>query len=213
MRLGDIVRIEQRPTLQTITRKDRERAITIFANVAPGVSQAEAIDRSLAIAHEVLPDGYRALPSGSSQAFQESFESLLFAFALGLIVAYMVLATQFNAFTHPFTVLLALPFSISGALLALWIARPEHERLQHARPDPADGHRQEELDHARGLHQPDPRAGRRAARGAARGLPDPAAPDPDDLDRHHRGRHARPPSPSARAPSCSGPWPWPWWAA
>ena len=41
---------------------------------------------------------------------------------LGLIVAYMVLATQFNAFTHPFTVLLALPFSVSGALLALWLA-------------------------------------------------------------------------------------------
>ncbi len=41
---------------------------------------------------------------------------------MGLIVAYMVLATQFNAFTHPFTVLLALPFSISGALIALWIS-------------------------------------------------------------------------------------------
>ena len=41
---------------------------------------------------------------------------------LGLIVAYMVLASQFNAFTHPFTVLLALPFSVSGALIALWLA-------------------------------------------------------------------------------------------
>jgi HAE1 family hydrophobic/amphiphilic exporter-1 len=122
VRLGDIVRIEQRPTLQTITRKDRERAITIFANVAPGVSQADAIDRSLAIARKVLPDSYRAIPSGSSQAFSESFQSLGFAFALGLIVAYMVLATQFNAFSHPFTVLLALPFSISGALMALWLA-------------------------------------------------------------------------------------------
>jgi len=36
-------------------------------------------------------------------------------------VAYMVLAAQFNAFTHPFTVLLALPFSVSGALLVLWL--------------------------------------------------------------------------------------------
>src|SRR5512136_3481011 len=41
---------------------------------------------------------------------------------LGLMVAYLVLASQFNAFSHPFTVLLALPFSISGALIALWIA-------------------------------------------------------------------------------------------
>ena len=121
VRLGDVVRIEQRPTLQAITRQDRERAITIFANVAAGASQAEAIDRSLAIAREVLPDDYRAIPSGSSQAFRESFESLLFALVLGLLVAYMVLASQFNAFSHPFTVLLALPFSVSGALLALWL--------------------------------------------------------------------------------------------
>jgi len=121
VRLGDVVRIEQRPTLQAITRQDRERAITIFANVAAGASQAEAIDRSLAIAREGLPDDYRAIPSGSSQAFRESFESLLFALVLGLLVAYMVLASQFNAFSHPFTVLLALPFSVSGALLALWL--------------------------------------------------------------------------------------------
>jgi HAE1 family hydrophobic/amphiphilic exporter-1 len=122
VRLGDFVRIEQKPTLQAITREDRERAITVFANVAQGASQAKALEESVKIAREVLPDGYRAIPSGSSQAFQESFQSLLFAFIMGLVVAYMVLATQFNAFTHPFTVLLALPFSVSGALIALWVS-------------------------------------------------------------------------------------------
>jgi hydrophobe/amphiphile efflux-1 (HAE1) family protein len=121
VRLSDLVKIEQRPTLQAITRKDRERAISIFANVAAGASQSEAISTSLKIASEVLPDGYRATPSGSSQAFQESMSSLFFAFIMGIVVAYMVLAAQFNAFTHPFTVLLALPFSISGALFMLWI--------------------------------------------------------------------------------------------
>ena len=50
VRLGDIVRIEQQPTLQAITRKDRERAITIFANVRRGASQAEALDKALQIA-------------------------------------------------------------------------------------------------------------------------------------------------------------------
>jgi multidrug efflux pump subunit AcrB len=122
VRLGELVRIEQKPTLQAITRQDRERAITVFANVAQGASQAKALEESVRIALEVLPDGYRAIPSGSSQAFQESFASLIFAFAMGLVIAYMVLATQFNAFTHPFTVLLALPFSISGALIALWVS-------------------------------------------------------------------------------------------
>jgi HAE1 family hydrophobic/amphiphilic exporter-1 len=122
VRLGDIVRIDQRPTLQTITRRDRERAITLTANVIPGVSQSRAIDRSMEIARANLPDGYRVVASGSARTFRESFDSLFFAMVLGLIVAYMVLASQFNAFTHPFTVLLALPFSVSGALLALWVA-------------------------------------------------------------------------------------------
>lgn len=119
--LGDLVAIVQQPTLQAITRRDRERAISIFANVATGVSQAKAVARSLAIAREVLPDGYRAVVAGSTKAFNESFQSLWFAFALGLVIAYMVLASQFNSFWHPVTVLLALPFSISGALFALYL--------------------------------------------------------------------------------------------
>jgi HAE1 family hydrophobic/amphiphilic exporter-1 len=122
VRLGDLVRIEEHAELQAITRKDRQRAIGITANVAEGASQADALAASLRFARETLPDGYRAALSGSSQTFQESFDSLLFAFAMGLIVAYMVLATQFNAFTHPITVLLALPFSVSGALIVLWLA-------------------------------------------------------------------------------------------
>jgi HAE1 family hydrophobic/amphiphilic exporter-1 len=121
VRLADLVTIVQQPTLQAITRKDRQRAITIFANVAPGMSQADAIVGARNIAASILPEGYSAVPSGSTQAFQDSFNSLAFAFVLGIVVAYMVLAAQFNAFTHPFTVLLALPFSVSGALLVLWL--------------------------------------------------------------------------------------------
>ena len=122
VRLGDVVTIEQRPTLQAITRRDRERAITITANLAPGMSQGVAIDRSMQIARENMPDGYRVVASGTARTYRESFDSLLFAMMLGLAVAYMVLASQFNAFTHPLTVLLALPFSVSGALIALLLA-------------------------------------------------------------------------------------------
>ena len=122
VRLGDVVSIEQRPTLQQITRRDRERAITITANVAPGVSQAVAIEKSMELAKASMPDGYRVVASGTARTFAEAFDSLFFAMVLGLAVAYMVLASQFNAFTHPFTVLLALPFSVSGALAALYLA-------------------------------------------------------------------------------------------
>ena len=121
VQLKDVVTITEQPTLLTITRRGRERAISLFANIAPGKSQATALEEVARIAKAVLPEDYRAVFSGSTQTFRESFQSLLFALWLGILVAYMVLASQFNSYLHPGTVLLALPFSISGALGALWL--------------------------------------------------------------------------------------------
>ena len=123
VQLKDVVTVTEKPTLLTITRKDRERAISVFANVAPGKSQATALQEAARIAKEVLPPGYRAVFGGSTETFKESFQSLVFALWLGILVSYMVLASQYNSYLHPITVLLALPFSVSGALLALWIGR------------------------------------------------------------------------------------------
>ncbi len=121
--LADVVTSEVKPTLFSITRKNRQRAISIYANPAPGHSQQEALDAVQKITQKVLSAEYQAVFSGGSQAFKESADSLKFALVLGVFVAYMVLATQFNSFIHPVTVLLALPFSITGAFIALWISR------------------------------------------------------------------------------------------
>jgi multidrug efflux pump len=58
---------------------------------------------------------------GASVAFQESMGGLLFAVFLGILVAYMILASQFNSFLDPITVLTILPLSIAGAAFALLI--------------------------------------------------------------------------------------------
>ena len=116
--LSEVVTMEQKPVLLTITRFNRERAISIFANIAAGKSQADAMAFVEKLGSQ-LPTGYHVVLSGSSQAFKESFQSLMVALILGVFVAYMVLGAQFNSFIHPFTVLLALPFSVTGAFLAL----------------------------------------------------------------------------------------------
>lgn len=116
-----LVTTEERPALQAITRRDRERAITVYGNIAPGRSQDEALAKVEELA-EKMPTGYRAVLGGASVAFRESMSSLLFALVLGIIVAYMVLASQFNSFLHPITVLTILPLSIAGAAFALWLA-------------------------------------------------------------------------------------------
>jgi len=123
VQLKDVVKIEAKLKPLTITRRNRERAISIFANVAQGKSQTDALKEVEKIAKGILPEGYRIVFSGSTQTFQESFTGLFIAFWLGILVAYMVLASQFNSYIHPVSVLFALPFSISGAFISLWMGR------------------------------------------------------------------------------------------
>ncbi len=120
--LSSLVVFDEQPALQAITRRDRERAISIYANVAPGHSQAEAL-RVVEGLGKTLPVGYRIVLGGASVAFRESMSSLLFAMFLGIAIAYMILASQFNSFKDPVTIITILPLSIAGAAFALLVTR------------------------------------------------------------------------------------------
>jgi hydrophobe/amphiphile efflux-1 (HAE1) family protein len=119
--LKDLVQFKENTTYQAISRVNRQRAIGVFGNLATGQSQATVLDRARAIAQEVLPDGYGFLLEGSAAGMKESFDSLILALCMGILVAYMILAVQFNSFIQPVSVLIALPFSLTGALLTLWL--------------------------------------------------------------------------------------------
>jgi multidrug efflux pump subunit AcrB len=116
--LSLLVRQEERPTLQAISRVDRERAIRIFGNVPAGKSQTAAIASVEQLARD-LPTGYRIVFGGQSNQLRETVESVLFALVVGIVVAYMVLASQFNSFLHPVTVLTILPLALGGAAFGL----------------------------------------------------------------------------------------------
>jgi multidrug efflux pump subunit AcrB len=120
--LSALVKEEVNPSLMLISRLNRARAIIVYANPSGGHSQQEAMDVAEKIAKKTLPPGYIMKLTGSSQSFKESFQSLIAALLLGILVSYMVLASQFNSFIHPVAVLMALPFSFSGAFAGLWLA-------------------------------------------------------------------------------------------
>ena len=120
--LSTLVVFDEQAALQAITRRDRERAISIYANVAPGHSQSEAL-RLVETMGKTLPVGYRIVLGGSSVAFRESMSSLLFAMFLGILIAYMILASQFNSYKDPVTIITILPLSIAGAAIALLFAK------------------------------------------------------------------------------------------
>jgi len=120
LHLGDVVHVVVEPALLSITRENRSRAINLFCNPSPGHSSTEVVTEAQRIAEEILPGGYSLVLAGASKSSKETIESLWFALGLGIVIAYMILAAQFNSFIHPITVLIALPFSLTGAVLALW---------------------------------------------------------------------------------------------
>jgi multidrug efflux pump subunit AcrB len=123
--LRDITTRRTISMLPVINRYNHMRKVQLTANTAAGVAQGEAFANCLEIADEVrdemeLPASYRIVPLGNAQAMQETLDSLWWALALGFVVAAMILGVQFNSFVHPFTVLVAVPFGVTGALATMW---------------------------------------------------------------------------------------------
>lgn len=119
VKLTDVIKVKTAPSLISLTRIDRNRAITFTAAPGPNEDESSARDYAQKIAHEVLPHGYHFEFSGNSKTSNESNWALVVALLLGVLISYMILGSQFNSFLHPLTVLLALPFSFSGAIIAL----------------------------------------------------------------------------------------------
>jgi hydrophobic/amphiphilic exporter-1 (mainly G- bacteria), HAE1 family len=118
--LDNVVKVEEGVGPSVINRVDRQRAITIFASLE-GKPLGQAKDELDSIAGKILPADYLPKYQGMADTMEESFGYLLFALMLGVIMAYMILAAQFESFVHPITVLLSLPLSFVGAFGALFI--------------------------------------------------------------------------------------------
>jgi hydrophobe/amphiphile efflux-1 (HAE1) family protein len=120
--LSGAVNMDKIGSMQTITRINRQRTVSVFGSLLPGASQSEILKRAQEIAEAELPDGYSFALEGAASGLNEAFTTLTSALMIGIVVAYMILAIQFNSFIHPVVILVALPFSITGAFLALYLA-------------------------------------------------------------------------------------------
>jgi HAE1 family hydrophobic/amphiphilic exporter-1 len=84
------------------------------------LGSATAIFRN--VANEILPPGYRVMTSGQAEEMEKTGGAVLFLITTGLIMVYMVLASQFNSFLQPVLVMLAQPLAVVGGFMALWLA-------------------------------------------------------------------------------------------
>jgi hydrophobic/amphiphilic exporter-1 (mainly G- bacteria), HAE1 family len=121
--LDQVVRLKGGTAPSAINRLNRQRQVTLSANVLPGGSQAAVIQSLQDIAKDLNMDsGYSTALQGTSKELGRAAYYFMLAIALTFIFMYIVLAAQFESFIHPFTILLTLPIAIPFGILSLLIA-------------------------------------------------------------------------------------------
>jgi multidrug efflux pump len=117
--LSALVHIREVVVPRDLNHFGQRRAASITANLAANYSVGEALNFMDATAKKVLKPGYATDLNGISREFRKSSDSLTLVFVLALVFIFLVLAAQFESFVDPFVILLSVPLSMAGALLAL----------------------------------------------------------------------------------------------
>ena len=120
VRLDSVVNIFEDSGPTAVNRMNLNYAAAYLST--PDISLAEALAKFRAVTEEVLPPGYRLELGGQADELEKSKGYLLFVFGTGLLLIYMVLASQFNSFLQPALVMLAQPLAMIGGVFALWLA-------------------------------------------------------------------------------------------
>ena len=119
IQLSNLVDLREDVAPRELARMNQLRSADITANVAPDYSQGEALAALEAAARRVLPASVQIDYIGQSREFVQASGDIYFTFVLALLFIYLVLAAQFESFVDPFIIMLTVPLSMTGALLAL----------------------------------------------------------------------------------------------
>ncbi len=117
--LSSLIKVREAVSPRELNHFNQRRSVSITANLAPGYALGEALQFMDETAKRVLPSGYATDLNGVSREFRASSGALGLVFVLALMFIFLVLAAQFESFVDPFIILLAVPLSTLGALLAL----------------------------------------------------------------------------------------------
>jgi multidrug efflux pump len=119
IQLTSLVAVAESVAPKELNRFNQFRSATITANLTPGYALGEALDFLQKTADKMLPDTARYDYNGISREFKESGSSIYFIFLLALCFIFLVLAAQFESFVDPLIIMVTVPLSMTGALLAL----------------------------------------------------------------------------------------------
>lgn len=119
--LQAVARIENGPGLTEIHRRDQERQVSILGNVVGRSVGKVHQDIKRVLSTLDLPPGYNMVQSGEALEMGRSFRALFWALMLSVLLVYMILAGQFESLLNPLIILFAVPFSLVGVALTLWL--------------------------------------------------------------------------------------------
>lgn len=119
--LANLVSLREVADSNRLNRYNRQRSITLEANLAPELALDDALAYLENLARETLPERAIIDYKGQSRDLRESSDSILFVMILGMVVVYLALAAQFESFRHPITIMLTVPMAITGGLFGLWV--------------------------------------------------------------------------------------------
>jgi multidrug efflux pump len=117
--LASLVTLREVVVPRELNHFGQRRSASITANLSPELALGDALKVMDGIATELMPSGYTTDLNGQSREFKNSSGSLAIVFALSLLFIYLVLAAQFESFVDPLIIMLSVPLSMLGALLAL----------------------------------------------------------------------------------------------
>ncbi|HHU95066.1 MAG TPA: efflux RND transporter permease subunit [Alcaligenaceae bacterium] len=120
--LSGFLTINESVSPQSLNHFNRLRAVIVRAAVTPGYALGEVLAHMQSVAAQQLPDSVQIDLEGQSREFRDSSGSMYFIFAMALVFIYLVLAAQFESWRNPLIIMLSVPLSMTGALLALWLS-------------------------------------------------------------------------------------------
>ncbi|MBO6055683.1 MAG: efflux RND transporter permease subunit [Alphaproteobacteria bacterium] len=119
--LIDLVSFQENFSPNNLSHYNKMLAASAEGHLADGVSLSEAIEGLNKLKSTKLPSTIQLSFSGSTKTYLEESSLVIFIYMLALIFVYLILAAQFESFVDPFIIMFSVPFSITGALIVLWI--------------------------------------------------------------------------------------------
>lgn len=121
IQLDNLVETHEESSPPQLYHNNRFMSATVSAGLSPGKSISDGITAMNKAKEKILDETFTTDLSGESRDFVESSSNTLFAFALALVLIYLILAAQFESFIDPFIIILTVPMAVAGAFISLWI--------------------------------------------------------------------------------------------